>query len=222
MKPKVYVETSVISYDDPIIEELHQYRAERAARFNYDIYAMGRDLIEQEKRSTAKFASTLPRRFLEQGQEVETQARLKSKLIMMMEQFTLRRISAEKIGKTFPKTWQAHRMMMHLTGSFLEAENMAVLDEMWAAGLVRDALFPTQWPTFWQTFDDAAFIQLINDVDTVCGTNYHPKRGFPVGFDTEAFYQEIVKIIQPPADVMMQVNASEMLIGQMALEPAFA
>ena len=37
--------------DDPIVEEVRQYREEHAAQFNYDLQAIYQDLKEQEHRS---------------------------------------------------------------------------------------------------------------------------------------------------------------------------
>jgi len=39
---------------DPIIEELHRIRAERAAKFNYDIHAMMDDLRREEALAKAR------------------------------------------------------------------------------------------------------------------------------------------------------------------------
>ncbi|MCL2701848.1 MAG: hypothetical protein FWE88_09195 [Phycisphaerae bacterium] len=39
---------------DPIIEELHRIRAERAAKFNYDIHVMAEDLRREEALDKAR------------------------------------------------------------------------------------------------------------------------------------------------------------------------
>ena len=48
-------------WNDPIIEEIHQIRAEHAAQFNYDLAAIVRDLRKKELRSGKKFVSRPPR-----------------------------------------------------------------------------------------------------------------------------------------------------------------
>jgi hypothetical protein len=40
---------------DPIVEEIHRYRQEHAAKFNYDVDAIARDIQEREKTSKARF-----------------------------------------------------------------------------------------------------------------------------------------------------------------------
>ncbi|HEV8059687.1 MAG TPA: hypothetical protein VGP68_07430 [Gemmataceae bacterium] len=43
--------------NDPIVEEVRNIRAAHAARFNYDLWAIYRDLKEQQERSGLKFVS---------------------------------------------------------------------------------------------------------------------------------------------------------------------
>ena len=51
-------------WQDPIIEELHKFREEHAARFNYDLDAIIKDLQESERLSNRQKVSfpkyTLP------------------------------------------------------------------------------------------------------------------------------------------------------------------
>ena len=49
-------------YRDPIVEEIHKYRLEHAAKFNYDLYAMVADYKRQEKESSGPFISLAPKR----------------------------------------------------------------------------------------------------------------------------------------------------------------
>ncbi len=46
---------------DPILEELHRVRAEYAARFNYDLRAMYRDLKAREERGEFVVVHRSPR-----------------------------------------------------------------------------------------------------------------------------------------------------------------
>lgn len=48
--------------NDPIIDEIRQVRDAHAARFNYDLDAIFRDIKEQEKKSGRKFVSFPPRK----------------------------------------------------------------------------------------------------------------------------------------------------------------
>jgi hypothetical protein len=43
--------------NDPIVDEVRSIRAAHAARFNYDLWAIYRDLKEQQERSGLKFVS---------------------------------------------------------------------------------------------------------------------------------------------------------------------
>ena len=43
--------------NDPIVDEVRRIRAEHAARFNYDLWAIYRDIKEQQERSGLKFVS---------------------------------------------------------------------------------------------------------------------------------------------------------------------
>lgn len=43
--------------DDPIVEEVRQYREQHAAKFNYDLQAIYQDLKAQEFKSEKKFTS---------------------------------------------------------------------------------------------------------------------------------------------------------------------
>ena len=45
---------------DPIVDEVRRVRDEYAARFNYDLDAIFRDIKEQEKKSGLKFVSFAP------------------------------------------------------------------------------------------------------------------------------------------------------------------
>ncbi|MBI5772780.1 MAG: hypothetical protein HZA89_03430 [Verrucomicrobia bacterium] len=42
---------------DPIVAEIHRYRAEHAKRFNYDIHAIGEDIRRSEAKSGGKFVT---------------------------------------------------------------------------------------------------------------------------------------------------------------------
>lgn len=46
-----------MTHADPIVDEVRQVRQAYAARFNYDLEAIYRDLKEQEKRSGRRFVS---------------------------------------------------------------------------------------------------------------------------------------------------------------------
>ena len=48
--------------NDPIVDEVRRVRDAHAARFNYNLDAIFRDLKEQEKQSGRKFVSFGPRR----------------------------------------------------------------------------------------------------------------------------------------------------------------
>jgi hypothetical protein len=48
--------------NDPIVDEVRRVRDAHAARFNYDMDAIFRDIKEQEKKSGHKFVSFPPRR----------------------------------------------------------------------------------------------------------------------------------------------------------------
>ena len=49
-------------WEDPIVKEVRQVREAYAARFNYDLLAIYRDLKQQEKDSGRRFVSYAPRR----------------------------------------------------------------------------------------------------------------------------------------------------------------
>jgi hypothetical protein len=51
--------------NDPIVEEVRKARDAHAARFNYDLDAMYRDIKEQEKKSGRKFVSFVPARVVQ-------------------------------------------------------------------------------------------------------------------------------------------------------------
>lgn len=46
--------------NDPIVDEIRSVRDAHAARFNYDLDAIFRDIKEQEKKSGRKFVSFAP------------------------------------------------------------------------------------------------------------------------------------------------------------------
>ena len=48
--------------NDPIVDEVRRIRDAHAARFNYDLDAIFRDIKEQEKKSGRKFVSFPPRK----------------------------------------------------------------------------------------------------------------------------------------------------------------
>jgi hypothetical protein len=47
--------------EDPIVEEVRQYRERHAAQFNYDLQSIYQNLKEQEQRSELIFSSYPPR-----------------------------------------------------------------------------------------------------------------------------------------------------------------
>lgn len=47
---------------DPIVEEIHRYRQEYAARFNYDLDAMCADIESRQGKDGRKVVSLPPRR----------------------------------------------------------------------------------------------------------------------------------------------------------------
>jgi hypothetical protein len=62
--------------NDPIVEEVRKVRDAHAARFNYDLDAIFRDIKEQEKKSRRKFVSFTPRRIDPQQPPQPTEATL--------------------------------------------------------------------------------------------------------------------------------------------------
>ena len=99
---------------------------------------------------------------------------------------------------------------------------MAWMQEMRDKGLVVDELFPVQWPAFWESISDKTFNQMTSDIDTVCGA-YHPENGFPPDFDSEAFYQDILALVNPPAELLMPPSMMlDTHTPYAALEPVFA
>ncbi len=49
-------------WQDPIVEEVRQYREQYAARFNFDLKDICRDLRERQKKGTHKVVSLPPKR----------------------------------------------------------------------------------------------------------------------------------------------------------------
>ena len=49
-------------WEDKIVEEVRKVRDEYAARFNYDLEAIYKDIKEQEKKSQRKLVSLPPRK----------------------------------------------------------------------------------------------------------------------------------------------------------------
>ena len=47
---------------DPIVEEIRKIREEHAARFNYDVRAIGEDLMKRQHESGHRIVSLSPRR----------------------------------------------------------------------------------------------------------------------------------------------------------------
>jgi hypothetical protein len=60
-------------WEDPIVAEVRKIREAHAAKFNYDLLAIYRDLKEQEKRSGRTFVSYPPRRCKSVGQATPIQ-----------------------------------------------------------------------------------------------------------------------------------------------------
>jgi hypothetical protein len=48
--------------NDPVVDEVRKVRDAHAARFNYDLDAIFRDIKDQEKKSGRKFVSFPPRK----------------------------------------------------------------------------------------------------------------------------------------------------------------
>lgn len=61
--------------NDPIIEELHRIREELAARFNFDIYAIGADLKAQQAKEIRPVISLATKRIITQPDDLEIQDR---------------------------------------------------------------------------------------------------------------------------------------------------
>ena len=59
--------------DDPIVAEVRKARDEHAAKFNYDLDAIFRDLKEKERTSGRKYVRYPPRSVKAQDQEVAVQ-----------------------------------------------------------------------------------------------------------------------------------------------------
>jgi hypothetical protein len=49
-------------WDDPIVEEVRKARDEYAAKFDYDLERIFRDVKERERQSTHRFVSLPPKR----------------------------------------------------------------------------------------------------------------------------------------------------------------
>ncbi len=59
--------------DDPIVAEVRKARDEHAAKFNYDLDAIFRDLKEKERTSGRKYVRYQPRSVQVQQQQVAVQ-----------------------------------------------------------------------------------------------------------------------------------------------------
>ena len=77
MKPSVYIETTNQNMHsgtiagpgfvkDPLLKEIWEYRERFAAKFGYDIQAMGRDLRQRELASGRKLSDRKPQKASEQ------------------------------------------------------------------------------------------------------------------------------------------------------------
>jgi hypothetical protein len=66
MKPRVYVETTVVRltpmWTDPIVAGIRKTRAEHAAKLHYDLEAIYRDLKEKESKSGRTYVRYAARR----------------------------------------------------------------------------------------------------------------------------------------------------------------
>ena len=51
-----------MNWNDPIVEEIRKYREEHAAKFNYDLTAICRDLKRHERAKGVKVVSLPPKR----------------------------------------------------------------------------------------------------------------------------------------------------------------
>ena len=49
-------------YEDPIVEEVRRIKEQMAAKYNYDVRALGRALREEQKKSGRKVVSLPPKR----------------------------------------------------------------------------------------------------------------------------------------------------------------
>lgn len=49
-------------YRDPIVEEIHKYRQEHAAKFNYDLNAIAADVKSREKESGHPLVTLRPKK----------------------------------------------------------------------------------------------------------------------------------------------------------------
>jgi hypothetical protein len=54
-------------WKDPVVEEIRGYREEYAARFNFDLKAICRDLRESQQKHTQRVVSLPPKRVQPQG-----------------------------------------------------------------------------------------------------------------------------------------------------------
>lgn len=59
-------------WTDPIVEEIHQIRAEHAAQFNFDLAAIAEDLRKQEQQGGGKFVARPPRLLVDKKKNVNT------------------------------------------------------------------------------------------------------------------------------------------------------
>ena len=147
---------------------------------------------------------------------------MKSKLIMLLEQFLQRQITAEQIGQEFTNVWLSYNAMRYLTGHQWEERNLAWMQKMHDKGLVLDELLPVQWPMFWDGIPNDTFNQMVSDIDTICGA-YHRVKGFKQGFDKEAFYDKILALVNPPAELLMTPNMDlDESMSYARREPVFA
>ena len=66
-------------WKDPIVEEIRKLRDEYAAKFNYDLAAIFRDLQQKQKNSGREFVSLAPRPVTTKAQKNVKRARSKVK-----------------------------------------------------------------------------------------------------------------------------------------------
>ncbi len=58
---------------DPIVEEIRQFREEYAAKFNYDLEAICRDLKRQEQESGREFVTPVLERLAAEAEDKQLQ-----------------------------------------------------------------------------------------------------------------------------------------------------
>ncbi|MEM7535798.1 MAG: hypothetical protein AAF639_26705 [Chloroflexota bacterium] len=151
-----------------------------------------------------------------------TRMMYKKQFIQLINQFLHKAIQPEQFCTEYTQLWMAHRDFIDAKReAWPEPYDQQLLQKL-HDGLITQEVFSQKWSALWGNAEDEPFNDIIDALHSACDV-FDPNPEFDWELDEEAFFREVVDIVEPLGDVIVDSPIDVDLSRRHAeLQPVFA